>query len=378
MLTFYRKYAKTIFDIGLIVLTVYLTMWLFSLIYGIAKPIFVGLLIFMMIEPMTRFFCNRGLKRSIATTLATLIFILIILGAVITAGIIFTSEILQLSKEIPNYAAYFEKQILIHSENLKDQIDALPPDMIDRIKGYTETIVNKSSGFLSYILNSLWLALTSVTSFLINFVIGLILAYFLSLEFDMWQRIAKEKTPSTFKKAYLFLKDNVLKGIMSYIKAQLKLVSITFIIILIGLLVLGVGNAFSIALLAAFFDLLPVLGISVVFIPWIIYLLIIGDMTLALWLLAIYGAVIIIRQILEPKITGESLGVSAFTMLAFMIISLSLFGVAGVILSPILLILIKALYDQGFLEKWIRKPEGEYGLDSVPNLNENEENNDLN
>ena len=69
--------------------------------------------------------------------------------------------------------------------------------------------------------------------------------------------------------------------------------------------------------------------------------------------------VILVRQIMEPKITGESLGVSAFTTLAFMIV-LSLFGFAGVILSPVLIILIKALYTQGYLQRWIRKPEDEY------------------
>jgi predicted PurR-regulated permease PerM len=47
-------------------------------------------------------------------------------------------------------------------------------------------------------------------------------------------------------------------------------------------------------------------------------------------------------------------------MLAFMIISLSLFGVAGLILSPVLIITIKALNEQGYLKRWIRKPEDDY------------------
>lgn len=66
------------------------------------------------------------------------------------------------------------------------------------------------------------------------------------------------------------------------------------------------------------------------------------------------------------KITGESLGVSAFTTLAFMIVSLSLFGVAGVILSPVLIILLKALYTQGYFQRWIRKPEDEYAQGRSP------------
>jgi predicted PurR-regulated permease PerM len=97
-----------------------------------------------------------------------------------------------------------------------------------------------------------------------------------------------------------------------------------------------------------------------VFIPWIIYLFVVGSTKLAICLSVLLGIVILVRQIMEPKITGDSLGVSAFTMLAFMIISLSLFGVAGLILSPVLIILIKALYEQGYLQRWIRRPEEEY------------------
>jgi len=54
--------------------------------------------------------------------------------------------------------------------------------------------------------------------------------------------------------------------------------------------------------------------------------------------------------------------VSAFTMLAFMMISLSLFGVAGLILAPILMILLKALYDQGYFHRWVRFPKDEFNV----------------
>ncbi len=155
----------------------------------------------------------------------------------------------------------------------------------------------------------------------------------------------------------------MLLGIVTYLKAQAKLISLTFIVIFIALLILNVNNAFSIALLAAIFDVLPLLGVSTLFIPWIIYLLVVGQTTLAIWLAVLLVVVIGTRQILEPKITGDSLGVSAFTMLSFMIVSLSLFGVAGLILSPVLIILVKALYEQGYLKRWIRMPAEEYEPD---------------
>lgn len=379
MLTFYKKYARTIFDIALLVLTVYIIMWLFSLFYSIAKPIFMALLIFIVIEPIAKFFHKRGLKKIISTTLATLIFVLIIVGAIVTAGVIFTNEIIQLANSIPKYTDFIQSQIGSLSDRIKSSLDTLPPEVIDKIEGYANQGLEFLGNFLSRILNSFGGAITFVTSFIVNFVLGLILAYFLSLEFEKWKKIANEKTPRTFKNAFYFLKENVIKGLLTYIKAQSILVTITFLTILISLLILGVHNAFSIALLSAVFDILPVLGVSTVFVPWIIYLLIVGDYALVIWIIILYAFVVVTRQLLEPKITGQSLGVSAFTMLSFMIISLSLFGVIGVILSPVLLVLIKALYDQGYISKWIRKPEGEYPDDlASPNTNITQHNIDLN
>lgn len=360
MLSFYKKYYKTVFDIALMALTIYLFMLAFSYLYRIATPIFLALVIFAIIEPFARFLNRKGVKKSIATTISTLLFVLILLGVIIGAGAIFTSQIYQLIQKIPDYSRILQNNIVNNMGYWQSKLDALPADWMERVKDYSTIVTEKGAGLATAFLGGLFGMLTSVSSFVFNFVIGVILAYFLSIEIELWKRVATDKTPRTFKNAFFFLKENVLKGIVTYIKAQSKLISLTFVIIFIALLLLRVGNAFSIALLSAIFDVLPLLGVSTVFIPWIIYLFVVGNVKLAVWLIVLLVAVLGTRQILEPKITGDSLGVSAFTMLSFMIVSLSLFGVAGVILSPVLIILIKALYDQGYLRKWIRLPEEEY------------------
>jgi sporulation integral membrane protein YtvI len=357
LISFYKKYWKTAFDIALMILTIYLFMLAFSYLYRIATPIFFAFVIFLVIEPLARFLNKRGIKKSIASAISTLVFILVIAGAMIGLGAIFTVQIQQLMLKLPEYAAILQQQLLLNTANLQDRLITIDTNLLEKASEYTATITQKATAIATGLLTSLFAALTTFSTFMVNVVVGIILAYFLSLEIDTWKRLASEKTPNTFKTAFQFLRENVLKGIITYIKAQLKLISLTFLIIFIVLVFLNVKNAFSIALLSAFFDVLPLLGVSTVFIPWIIYLLVVGKTTLAIWLSVLLAVVLGTRQILEPKITGDSLGVSAFTMLSFMIVSLSLFGVAGLILSPILIILIKALYEQGYLQKWIRKPQ---------------------
>ncbi|WP_281885992.1 AI-2E family transporter [Paenibacillus sp. YYML68] len=362
MISFYRKYYRTIFDIALLVLTVYLFMLLFSYLYWIATPIFLAFVVYMVIEPFARFLHRRGIRKSIASAVSTLVFIIVILGVITAFGAIFTVQIINLANKLPDYSIVLQKEVLNRSAELQAMLGSLPVnlDLIEKAKEYSAEIIQKATELARAFLIGLFGMLTSFSTFIVNFVIAIILAYFLSIEIEGWRRIASDKTPRTFKLAFQFLRENVLIGIVTYIKAQAKLISLTFLVIFIALLLLDVNNAFSIALLSAFLDVLPLLGVSTLFIPWIIYLLVVGQTTLAIWLSVLLLLVIGVRQILEPKITGDSLGVSAFTMLSFMIISLKLFGVAGLILSPVLIILIKALYEQGYLQKWIRMPAEEY------------------
>jgi len=360
MISFYQKYWRTAFDIALIALTVYLIMFAFSYFYRIATPIFLCFIIFMFIEPPTRWMTRIGIRKSIAAGISVLIFTLIIVGAFVGAGFIMTTQITGLAEKLPYYQQLFTDQFQKNSAYIEGKMQALPPGVTEKATELVGYITNWGQKIAASFLLSLGGYLKSVSTFIFNFAIGIILAYFLSLEIADWKKMAREKTPKTFKTAYSFLRNNVFAGISGYLKAQGKLISITFAVIFVSLLLLGVENAFSISLLSAVFDVLPLLGVGTVFVPWIIYLFIVGQTTLAIWLTVLFLAVVLTRQILEPKITGDTLGVSAFTMLAFMIISLSLFGVAGVILSPILMILIKALYDQGYFHRWIHLPRDEY------------------
>lgn len=360
MLPFYKKYWRTAFDIGLVVLTVYLIMSLFSYLYKIATPIFLSFLIYLMIEPLARFLHRRGMQKAIASAISVLLFIILLLSVFFGLGVILIAQISSLISNLPQYAGILQHSVSDALGYLQSKLNLLPDNITSEVNKHLGTIATKGSDIAISLLNMILGSLKSVSSFLINFGIGIILAYFLSAEIESWRKFAEDKTPNTFKNVYNFLRINVFRGIGGYIKAQFKLISITFVMVFISLLLLGVPNILSLALLSALLDLLPLLGIPVLFIPWSIYLFVIGNSSLAIWLLIVLALVMLVRQILEPKITGNTLGVSAFTMLSCMIISLSLFGVAGLILSPILLILIKALIDQGYLKSWIRLPAEDF------------------
>jgi len=365
MLPLYKKYGRTVFDIALLVLTVYFIMYGFSRLYQLAAPVFLSFIVYWMIEPLARFLHRRGLPKTLGAAISVLLFLALIVAAFFGVGLIIISQISNLQDNFPRYVELLQSEFTNLAYFLQDKWNALPPGIIEKINDYFATLTGFLSGWVTNGAQFIIGFLSSFSSFITNFGIAIILAFFLSIEIESWRKFARAKTPKTLKTAMAFMRNHVFKTIRSYLKAQMIMMLITFVLIYVGLLILGTNNAFTIAAVCAVFDLVPLLGVPVIFIPWIVYLFIVGNSSLAIGLIVVLVITMLTRQLLEPKISGNSIGVSsAYLMLSFMLISLSIFGLAGVVLSPVLLILLKELLQQGYLQRWIHLPKDEF--DSSP------------
>ena len=139
-----------------------------------------------------------------------------------------------------------------------------------------------------------------------------------------------------------------MSTVLKYIKSYMILMVITFVELSAGFLILGIEYAIGLAALIALIDLLPVLGTGGVLIPWLIINIILGNYGLAISLLVLYVVITVIRNILEPKIIGQQIGVHPLAMLVSMYVGLRLFGFVGVFAMPILLVVIKGFRESGF------------------------------
>ncbi len=121
-----------------------------------------------------------------------------------------------------------------------------------------------------------------------------------------------------------------------YLRAHVTLGFFTFLEVFIGLSVLGVRYAFILAFLIALVDFLPLLGTGMVLIPWGVAALLLGDVKRGVGLLVLYVLCTLIRQLLEPRFIGRGLGLHPLVSLMTMYAGLRFFGVAGMILLPLL------------------------------------------
>ncbi|NLW73457.1 MAG: sporulation integral membrane protein YtvI [Clostridiales bacterium] len=136
------------------------------------------------------------------------------------------------------------------------------------------------------------------------------------------------------------LKSKVFDAAGKWLKAYLILFGITFAGLFVGLMILGVEYPLFIALLGALVDILPVLGVGTVLVPWGLYELITKDFELGFGLLILYAVMVIVRQVAEPRVVGDSFGIHPLAALVAMYAGLRLFGLAGMILLPAFVMLV--------------------------------------
>lgn len=216
--------------------------------------------------------------------------------------------------------------------------------------GVADSIREALGEVLSSILALLGRMITSVISFLpkalVFIVITLISLIYFSVDLEKINGFIKGILPRRISNVIVSLKVKLFNIAGKYVKSYLQIMLITFGIMLAGLFVLGIGDAFIIAAVLAILDLLPVLGVGVVLVPWSAFAFAIGKSGLGIGLAVLFVIYTLVRELLEPKILGKSLDIHPIVTLISLYAGFALFGILGLILLPIVAVLISALFKK--------------------------------
>ncbi len=187
---------------------------------------------------------------------------------------------------------------------------------------------------------------SSVPKFAVFLVITVISTVYFSLDLERINLAVSRILPEKIRSFCKSFKDSSLKLAFRYLRSYLLIMLITFSVMLVGFTVLRVRYALLLALVVAILDLLPVIGIGSILIPWSIWNFLMGNAPLGIGLLVLFGTAEVIRQLAEPKILGKSLGVHPLVMLVLLYVSYSLLGFAGIILLPVFAVIINTLHEK--------------------------------
>lgn len=329
------------FMIFIIVYTLIFVLFFSTLSYTL--PFVIGIIVSLVSLPIVKFLryklkFKESLSSLIAVILVYTIFILILIG-------IFTkityetkqliSSIPKINTIIPYIQEYFDKLRLYY-----DNID---PSLVPKIEEQITKFAYSSLDITITIFNKLLsLVLKLPVMFLILFV-SFLSSYFFSKDMLNFKSSILNIFTTEGKIKFTRFVHELTKSITNYFKAYSFIVTITFLETFIGFTILRINYALILSIVAAIFDVLPILGVGAVYLSVAIYHIIIKKYIVAIGLLILYLIVTIVRQILEPKLVSTSLGLHPVAVLAAIFIGIKAYGFVGMLYLIFLMVLYNIL-----------------------------------
>lgn len=205
------------------------------------------------------------------------------------------------------------------------------------VSEYVEDMIkNAVSAILSKLVDLLSAAVSAIPKILLFILATVVSSIYFSLDLE---RINKKVLSIMPKKAVVRLrrvKKRFLTVGIKYIKSYLSIMIITFSIMLVGFLILGVKKSVLIAVLVSLLDLLPIIGVGTILVPWSVYQLITGNLYVGVGLAILFLVHEITRQFVEPKILGKNLGIHPILSFLLIYVGYSVFGILGLVFLPVI------------------------------------------
>ena len=342
MIDVYYRYKQQIDRVMFFVLITVGVLVFFNTLLSYVAPFFVGLVIALIINPLVNLLVRRlKMKR----WLASLISLLILIAAVSSIGVWIVTLLFR------QVVSFFETAPLLFDEFLvnanlwiEEMSEHLPegwyfPDIEGMIVAAGAAFLD--GGFAGQAIGFVG----NVPMLLINVILTIVSAYFFAADRELIFSTVGRAFPKWIKHQWAITKAGLTRAIGGYFRAQAILMVMIGTISVIGLLILGNPYALLLGLMFAVLDFIPMLGPAIVLVPWALYSMFIGSYSLGFGLLILYGAQTVARQVLQPKIMGDQMGVHPLAFLMSMFVGFNVIGLIGFVVGPSLLILFKAVKE---------------------------------
>lgn len=204
-------------------------------------------------------------------------------------------------------------------------------------------------------LSGAWSFVKGIPSAFLSALVTVISCVFMTADYDSIKEMLLGMCSKTKGDKLVYSKRTVSKGVSKLVKAYATLMLITFTEMFVGLYFLkliGVYKGGYIAIIAfvtCIVDIIPVLGTGTVILPWAVYNLLTGRVGLGIALIILYAVITVLRQVIEPKLVANQVGLPAIVTIMAMFIGARAFGAFGIIILPLTVIIVKLMYDEGVI-----------------------------
>ena len=287
-------------------------------------------------------------RRLAAVLLLLLLFAL--LGTLLTLGIgRLVRELGRLVERFTSGDVTVGEQVSRLLEQVHRVSDRIPFLADSDRSGLQTSVDNMIASLLRQAFSALTSTLTSLVGTIIGalpsiglfLVVTIIATFYFALDLDAIHRGIGTLLPARVASRIPATWERTRRFLLRYSKAYLFLMFITFCELFGGFTILGIEYAFVLALAISAVDILPVLGVGTVLVPWSVIMLLLRDFRVGFGLLILWAVATVVRQVIEPHIVGGTLGLHPVLTLAGMYVGLRLFGLVGMLLAPALILAVK-------------------------------------
>ncbi|MBU8905157.1 sporulation integral membrane protein YtvI [Desertibacillus haloalkaliphilus] len=324
---------------------------------SITYPFIIGFIVAFLMNPFVNFLEGRLQIPRVLAVIITLCLLFAVVTAMVT---LLVAEIISgsnyLAQSVPNHfqtlvhylETFFVAEILPIYHQFLSLFNTLDigqkTTVMNYIQSFSSQIATNVSNWIQQVLTGLSDLLLSLPNLATVLIFSFLATFFISKDWYRLTSMIEKTTPKKVVKSFKHVLYDLKQAFFGFMLAQLTLISMTCMIVLIGLFILKVEYPVTVALLIAIVDLIPYLGTGLIFLPWMIYTFFSGQLPLTIGLATLYAIVLLQRQLMEPKILAQNIGIDPLATLVSLFAGFQLFGFLGLLIGPTVLILIRTLH----------------------------------
>ena len=325
---------------------------------SIGMPFIIGWLLYLIANPLVRFLKAKiKLSRKHGSAIVIILVLAVLVVLIYALGSFLISKVSDFLRSLPSLYTSAASSLSGTSESFNEFLAELP----EGTQALFSSIMNSLKDMIGTLLARLGEPVASTAArfasrlpgLLIRFVFIVLTAYFMLADGERIAHRMREVLPEGVKKVYRVTRDTLKNVIGGYLLAQLKIMCVVWAILFAGFLILHIRFAFALALIISFLDFLPVLGTGTVLIPWALVKVLMADYSMAIGLAVIYIVSQAVRQFIQPKILGDSVGISPLYTVLLLVLGFYYAGIGGMIIAIPIGLLVRDYYRNGLFDRFI-------------------------
>ena len=314
-------------------------------------PFLLGAALALGAEPLVRLLCGRlRLPRGLAAGVGVGAVFLGVTMLVVLILAFLIRELSMLAGVLPDLTQTARSGIVLLQNWLMDLAGRTPQSIRPLLEQNVSMLFSGGTALLdkafSYVLGLAGALLTHVPDSALTLGTAVISGFMISAKLPRIRRWICSHFPRERLRPLLETLKRLRLAVGSWLLAQFRLTGVTLLLLLMGLVILQIPYAPLWAVGICLLDALPVLGTGTVLLPWALILWLQGDRPRAAGILGIYVVITLIRSVLEPKLVGKQLGLDPLITLFALYAGYKLWGIGGMILSPMLAVTVIQLLPE--------------------------------